>query len=247
MIRNIVIGVLALVVAVGVYQYVNVWKDSAEKLKEANRQKEQLSESRKTLLEQVARLDSGQKELLQTITSKEAKIKEFDTQIAELKEKLVEANHIALVEISEQKIVEDFRRAYDQTEKNVRGIVIEERTKSGRFFANSFIAIATDVAKLATMAKNSEESLTQQVELNDQIRTLNTEISTLKDRNTELEKEKSQHYLKAYDEAYESFQLIHSNYVALLKAPPKVEFDLAPRWLQIVGGAVGGIAIGSLK
>jgi hypothetical protein len=46
--------------------------------------------------------------------------------------------------------------------------------------------------------------------------------------------------MQAYDEAYASFETMHKNYVELLKSPPKV--DLAPKWLQIIGGmAVGGL------
>ena len=244
---------LTLAVTLGVYQYFTVWGDAQEKLAEAERQKEQLVESRHQLNMKVAALELKETTLEAQIESQQKDIEDRETKIAELQLEFETRTFYTLKTVSEQAIAEEFKKAFelDDAAIQVHQFPVVDplngkplKTPQGNTVMEPLLAVPVDYIKLSVIEKSKAATCAEQLTLQEQITGLERQNVELTREIADLRQEQAREFAKAYEEAYKSFQTIHQNYVALLNAPPKV--DLAPRWVQLLGGFVGGLVICSI-
>lgn len=236
MIKNIAIGMLAIVVVFGIYQYINVWKDAVEKIAVAE-QKQQEMEAGKAKLEQdIADLTAKQGELDTQIEQQKNEITGYEAKIAKIQEDLAKANKGAIAEVNEQSIADNFKKTYAL--EKIKGIRVVKIPPEGGGFKIPSLVVPIDYVKLAVTAKNSQLACEKQAELKDKIIDLNNQINDLVNEKLILEQQKTQAYSEGYEKAFAMYLEVNKLYIDLLKAPPKV--DLTPSWLQVAGGVLAG-------
>lgn len=232
--KNIIIGILLLIVATVSWQYFNAWTDLKAKIKHAEDQMQQLETSNQNLQVEVSDLSSQQEELNKEILENKNKVQVFQDKIGSLNSELVIANKKVVSMSDDQAIADSFKEAFDLTDANVKVITYAEPTPSGRLFKNTFLAMPIDIAKLPITSKNTESACLAEVAYRKQIEGLQSAINKLTNDKLDLEREKAQAWSSGYDEAYGMYVEINGLYLELLRAPPKVEFGSS--WMQIVGG-----------
>ena len=233
-IKTVVIGVLLLGLVAGGVSYYKAWHGAQDKINKAQTETVELKAN-------VAALNKKQEKLDAEISDKKTEISQYNADIATLKGDLKVADQKIAVETDEQTIANDFKHAYELTDKNVKTILLPETTSSGRIFHNKFLAMPIDVSKLMIQTKNNAVACDKEVVLKDQISALSASILTLTTQKLDLEREKAQAWSEGYDKAFSMYESINTSYIDLLKAPPKV--NLAPKWLQILGGFASGAAL----
>ncbi|MBA6304207.1 hypothetical protein [Colwellia sp. MB02u-14] len=240
-IKTVVMGVLLLVLIVGGVSYYKAWHGAQDKINKAQEALDKAQTETVELKANVVVLTKEQEILAAEISDKKTEISQYVADIATLKDDLNVANQKIAVETDEQTIANDFKHAYELTDKNVKIILLPETTSSGRIFHNKFLAMPIDVSKLMTQTKNNAVACDEEVVLKDQISALTASILTLTNEKLDLEREKAQAWSEGYYKAFSMYESINTSYINLLKAPPKV--SLVPEWLQILGGFVSGVAL----
>jgi len=240
-IKTVVIGVLLLGLVAGGVSYYKAWHGAQDKINKAQEALKKAQTETVELKANVAALNKKQEKLDAEISDKKTEISQYNADIATLKGDLKVADQKIAVETDEQTIANDFKHAYELTDKNVKTILLPETTSSGRIFHNKFLAMPIDVSKLMIQTKNNAVACDKEVVLKDQISALSASILTLTTQKLDLEREKAQAWSEGYDKAFSMYESINTSYIDLLKAPPKV--NLAPKWLQILGGFASGAAL----
>lgn len=235
-IKDIVLGVLILMVVVAGYQYWNVWKDALEKAKNAEIQQQKMEKENLILNNTVEKLREKQQVLVTQVDEKEQQIKEYEVKIAKISEELDITKKQTIVEVSEQQIAKDFKKAFNL--ESIPTIRVINAPMPGDTWKIMSLVMPIDYAKLATNAQNSLVACQAQTELKDKINNLNDTIKNLKDEKFALEEQKSRAYADGYEKAFSMYTEINQQYIDLLRSPPKA--DLSPSWLGILGGLVTG-------
>lgn len=235
-IKNWALVILIIIVAVGGYQYAKVWNDAKEKIAAAEKQQADMQAEKAQLEDKVASLTAKQDELDKKIASQQTQIGQYESEIADIKEKLIAANKLTIAEVDEQSIADNFKKTYGL--EDVKGIRLVKIPPAEGGFKITSLVLPIDYIKLAVTAKNSQRACEQQAELQDKIIGLNQEINQLTNEKLVLEQQKTQAYSEGYEKAFAMYLEVNKLYIDLLKAPPKV--DLAPNWLQIAGGFLTG-------
>jgi predicted RNase H-like nuclease (RuvC/YqgF family) len=237
-IKDIVFGILILMVVVLGYQYWAVWKDALEKADAAEVQQKQMEKENVELQNTVAELTVQQSQLSSEVEEKEQKIKDYEEQIAKIQEELIVTKKQTIVETDEQIIANDFKKAFNL--EKISTIRVINAPPPGEGWRITSLVMPIEYAKLATNAKSSLVACQAQTELKDQISSLNTVIKDLKDQTLVLEEQKSRAYAEGYEKAFALYKEVNEQYINLLRTPPKA--DLSINWLGILGGiATGGL------
>jgi predicted nucleic acid-binding Zn-ribbon protein len=240
-IKTVLMGVLVVALVAGGVSYYKAWHGAQDKINKAQEALEIAQTETLELKANVAALTEEQEKLDAEISDKKTQISQYNADIATLKDDLKVANQKIAVETDEQTIANDFKRAYELTDRNVKIILLPETTSSGKIFKNKFLAMPIDVSKLMTQTKNNAVACGEEVVLKDQISALTADILTLTNEKLDLEREKTQAWSEGYYKAFSMYESINTSYINLLKAPPKV--NLAPKWLQVLGGFASGLAL----
>ncbi len=252
-IKSIVLLVLVITAGVIAYQYFSVWSHLEEMLELANQQKATLVESRDELNIKVTNLEAKEQFLLTEISTKQTQIETHQKHIEKLDAQFKKATLGTLSLVDEQVIAEEFMAIYDYKDSGIKvrefpivdpvtGQILKNR--QGKDVTEPYLTIPIDYIKETVLAKVEVKTCQEQKSLLVTISGLKQEKLQLFSEITQLKEEKARNFAQAYEEAYASFSTIHQNYVDLLNTPPKV--DLAPKWLQLVGGLVGGVFLCSL-
>ena len=238
-IKDIVFGILILAVVVGGYQYWTVWKDALEKAKAAEVQQQEMERDNRDLEKTVKELSQQQEKLSDQVLEKEKEILGYEEKIASVENELQVTKKNTIVEIDEQKIAQDFKKAYNL--EAIPTIRVINAPMPGDSWKIQSLVMPIDYVKLIINAQNSLVACQAQTELKDKINELNNVIKTLKDEKFTLEEQKSRAFAEGYEKAFAMYIEINEQYIKLLQTPPKA--DLSFNWLGILGGVVtGGLA-----
>lgn len=237
-IKDIAFGILILMAVVLGYQYWAVWKDALEKAEAAEVQQKQMEQENVVLQNKVANLTDQQTQLSSQVQEKEQTIKDYEAKIAAIEKELQVTKKQTIVEIDEQIIANDFKKAFNL--EAIPTIRVINAPMPGDGWKITSLVMPIEYAKLATNAQSSLVACQAQTELKDKINSLNTIIKDLKDQTLVLEEQKSRAYAEGYEKAFTLYKEVNEQYIDLLRTPPKA--DLSINWLGILGGiATGGL------
>lgn len=237
-IKDIVFGILILMIVVLGYQYWAVWKDALEKAEAAEVQQQKMVQENVVLQDTVAKLTEQQSQLSSQVEEKEQTIKDYEAKIAKIEEELIVTKKQTIIETDEQIIANDFKKAFNL--EKISTIRVINAPPPGDGWRITSLVMPIEYAKLATNAKTGLVACQAQTELKDKINNLNRVIKDLKDQTLVLEEQKARAYEEGYDKAFSLYKEVNEQYIDLLRTPPKA--DLSINWLGILGGiATGGL------
>jgi hypothetical protein len=239
--KNILIMVLSLIIIIGGYFYYTTWHNAKQKIAKAQSQQAALIGEKGQLTERVAALSAKQQSLEQEIVGHTQSINAYQLEIKGIQDKLEQANKKTIAEYDDQSIAQSFKETYQLDEKSIQIIQIPI---AGSPWKERVMTLPIDYVKLTVTAHDSKVACQQQSEFKTKIIDLNHQIDALQAQNLKLEKDKSMAYSQGYEQAFTMYIEVNKLYIDLLKSPPKV--DLAPSWLQVTLGAIGGALICTL-
>lgn len=246
-VKTVVLFLLFFIIGLAIYQYINVWGDLEEKLRAANQEKQTLQESREALQLNVTELQIKEAAYVVQIEEKKQHIDDYLQQIDQLNKQLKATIVGTLGLIDEQDIAREFKKEYEYQDPSIkvrRFPIIDPL--NGQILLNGkgepvtepYLSLPIDYVKEVIAKKIESETCREENNLRIKVAELEDEKSTLYNNILELKEEKAKVYISAYEEAYQSFNTIHKNYIELLNSPPKVDFT--PNWLQIGLGVISG-------
>ncbi len=203
-----------------------------------------LTEDKENLQLKVTELDELQERLYVTIDNKNNEIIKNQLAIEKLEEERAR-QQVEVRQLNTEEALEgSFAKAFPQVIKaknfGITNIAInDEKTLKLPYYVIPAWFTETFIIEHNNMLKYKEEIAEYK---NNEA--LYGSVIELKDNVQKLEGEKSQAFEEGYEKAFEKYQDLNQEYIALLKKPPVVEIKAPSLW-PILGAAILGLTLGT--
>ena len=215
-----------------------------EELARVESEMTRLLDEKKQLESKVTQLDELQDKLYLTIDKKNQEIIQHQLAIDDLEEERayqqVEVRQLNTKVALEKSFAKAFPQVINAKNFGITSMAInEDKTLSMPFyvipawFTETFIIEHNNMLKYKAQIAEYKHN-----------ETLYGSVIELKDSVQKLESEKSEAYEKGYEEAYDKYQALNKEYIALLKKPPVVEIKAPSLW-PVLGAAFLGLTLGA--
>ena len=195
------------------------------------------------LEERVKELDSAQADLMTEIDQKNTEIAANKQKIAKL-ERDREENQLNVRQLNTEDALEaSFAKAYPQVINAKHFGIVHKAIDDEGLLTMPYFVIPAWFTETFVIEHNNLEAYLKEIEEYKANEELYGNVIDLKEQVLALQTEKTTAYQDGYEEAFEKYEALNKEYIALLKQPPSVEVKAPSLW-PMLGGALIGITLG---